>query len=450
MNKEILKIVDRVLAEEVTNRISKVKNQILESENMCSECGTGYMEEGVCNECGYMQEEINELGGMDDGHPRFGNLRLKDMSRKEIERLLRGDDDMDSEEEEFDMDTDDFDVDMDYEEELGETDVEEGNAFTGALAKAKDKGEESFMVNGKKFNVKESQINEKWKGKVKVEKTGEHAGKTIEEIDNEIKDLKEKTKKYQKEGKKVPAKMRETMSELYFAKRAKKDTWKSPVAVKENKFYFTESEIVEIIENIVNEEKKSSKNPDNNLTKSLSASKKENEKNISDVVKKMKDYLKDGSKGTYEMNPKHFPKGNGELAKMDKKAYIASNDVEEYVDNFTAAGLENLDYDDIKPNEDWVTDNVVGSERTGNKPDWANAVETPVNKKRDKIRKDNLLAKIKRKSYGKAPQPVNDTAGENTDKGSKILMNLESTEDKKVLSEISKMKSIIGYQQKTQ
>ena len=164
----------------------------------------------------------------------------------------------------------------------------------------------------------------------------------------------------------------------------------------------------------------------------------------------MKEYLKNQSKGSYEANPKHFPKGNGELGEMSKKAYKASNAVEEYVENFTAAALENLDYDDIKPNEKWVEDNVVGSSKTGNNPEWANAVETDVNEKRNKIRKDNLLAKMKKKAYNKAPQPVNDEAGENTDKTSKIMMKLESVEDKKVINEIEKMKDLIGYKKKTQ
>lgn len=30
---------------------------------------------------------INELGGMDDGHPRFGNVRFSDLSKDEILRM---------------------------------------------------------------------------------------------------------------------------------------------------------------------------------------------------------------------------------------------------------------------------------------------------------------------------------------------------------------------------
>ena len=35
---------------------------------------------------------------------------------------------------------------------------------------------------------------------------------------------------------------------------------------------------------------------------------------------------------------------------MDKKAYVPSDAVEDYIDNFTAAALENLDYD-IEPDQ---------------------------------------------------------------------------------------------------
>jgi hypothetical protein len=151
------------------------------------------------------------------------------------------------------------------------------------------------------------------------------------------------------------------------------------------------------------------------------------------------------------MNPKDFPRGNGEIEKMEKMAYIPSNAVQDYVDNFTAASLENLDYDGISPNEDWVDDLMVGASRTGNNPEWANAVETPANKKRNKIRQDNLLAKIKRKAYNKSAQPVvGDKSGSETDAGSKILMKLESKEETKVVSDIEKMKNLMEYHKKTQ
>jgi len=147
-----------------------------------------------------------------------------------------------------------------------------------------------------------------------------------------------------------------------------------------------------------------------------------------------------------------FPQGNGEIEKMDKAAYVPSEDVRDYVEAFTGAGMENLDYDEIKPNEEWVEKNIVGSSETGNNPEWANAVETPVNKRRNKIRKDNLLAKAKRKAYNKAEQPVvQDKTGEG--KVDKIMNQLESTTSKskdKLNEEFGKMKDLISYNRKTQ
>jgi hypothetical protein len=141
--------------------------------------------------------------------------------------------------------------------------------------------------------------------------------------------------------------------------------------------------------------------------------------------------------------------GNGQIEKMSKKAYVPSDAVQDYTDNLTAAGLENLDYDEIHPNEDWVSKNVEGSSQTGNNPEWANAVETGVNKKRNKIRKDNMLAKIKRKAYNKAPQPiVSDKSGE--DAGSKLMMKLESKKQQQLMEEIQKINNLTSYNKSTQ
>ena len=226
---------------------------------------------------------------------------------------------------------------------------------------------------------------------------------------------------------------------------------------KREKLLFNESQFEEMIENIVLKEEgkfNKGKTPAGyaEYERSIKTSKKNEEGYMKDLTKKMKDYLKDGSKGKYEMSPKNFPKGNGELEKMSKKAYVASGAIEDYIDNFTAAGLENLDYDEIHPDEAWVTDNVVGSSRTGNNPEWANAVETPNNEKRNKIRKDNLLAKIKRKAYNKAPQPVvTDKSGENA--GDKIMTKLESIDEKKkqkINEDYTRIMDLMSYKKNTQ
>lgn len=42
------------------------------------------------------EERLNELGGMDDGHPRFGDINFSDLSRDEIIRMGRGEEGYDS------------------------------------------------------------------------------------------------------------------------------------------------------------------------------------------------------------------------------------------------------------------------------------------------------------------------------------------------------------------
>jgi hypothetical protein len=53
-----------------------------------------------------------------------------------------------------------------------------------------------------------------------------------------------------------------------------------------------------------------------------------------------------------------------------------SDDGKEFLDDFMRPGMENLDYDEIHPNEDWMEGNIEGSSKTGNNPKWANAEET--------------------------------------------------------------------------
>ena len=419
MNREINNIVDRIISEEFDKRISSIKNKIFEDSKMkkqiCSECGSKNMYENECMECGSMYEgsdnghecsecggsmyegDIQELGGMDDGHPRFGKKRFKSpMSIEDIEKLLRGDD-----EDETSFEDDDFPTKPGF---------------------VKKRMKQMSHHSNRRHN--DGELGERLYGnqkRIDKNKNGRIDGEDF--------------------------------------KMLRKEMYELTLEGTNKKFIFSENEIIDIIENIVLEEKKKKKktttkrksDPIKLTRANQEKSKKENDDYIDSVVKKMKDYLKDGSKGSYEMNPRHFPKGNGELAKMSKMAYIPSDAVGEYIDNFTAAALENLDYDEIHPDEKWVDDLTVGSSRTGNNPEWANAVETPTNQRRNKIRKDNLLGKIKRKAYNKSPQPVvNDNSGNKTDKASKIMMKLESQNERKVISDIEKMKDLISYGKKTQ
>lgn len=275
--------------------------------------------------------------------------------------------------------------------DIEEQETEEGNAFSGALADAKKQGKSSFEVGGKKYDVKESDGSKSGKRKIRL----------------------------------------------------------------------TESELIDMIYDIVKEQKIDKgniqvKNPEG-LTKTkdvLSKNKKENEDATEETAKKMSDYLSKGSKGKYEPNAESFPKGNGEIEKMNKKAYSASDAVEEYIENFAYPGLENLSYDEIKPNEEWVSDNLEGSSRTGNNPEWANAVKTDLGKKMNEKRKKNLYQKEKQRSYKRVAQPIDEAGeGEGEKTLDKMFAKLESKEDKtsKLMSEeISKMKNIITYNRKTQ
>ena len=217
----------------------------------------------------------------------------------------------------------------------------------------------------------------------------------------------------------------------------------------------SESELIDLIELIIKEEKLQNIG---GKPKGLAAYEKahkgsgeENQENIKAVTKKMKDYLKDGSKGEYSMEPKKFPKGNGELEKMSTKKYTMSNDGKEFIDDFMRPGMENLDYDEIHPNEEWVSDNIEGSSKTGNNPKWANAEETELGGKINKKRKENKLAKAKRQAYNKSAQPVvKDTTGEDSGKG--VNIKLESTDKQtKILNEeFDKIQRLMGYNRKTQ
>jgi len=295
----------------------------------CEECG-GTMNEGQCNECGYggmmestdmgfdpsekLERVCNEDGEDYDSqacesHKRYAGAEM-------TEALFGGQKKIDKNKNNK-IDAEDFKMLRKSKKHQTDEEMEEGNAFTGALAKAKRRGDDDFEVDGKEYQVKES---------IKL----------------------------------------------------------------------TEDEMIDMIEKIVREEKDNIKKM--SKPKGLAAyetaigkSKKENDDYIKSVTQKMKDYLKNGSKEDYTMEAEHFPESNGQMdKKMAKKTYQASDAVEEYVEAFSSAGQENLMYDEIHPNEDWITDNIEGSSRTGNNPKWANAVETPVNKNRNKIRNKRI------------------------------------------------------------
>lgn len=211
----------------------------------------------------------------------------------------------------------------------------------------------------------------------------------------------------------------------------------------------SESELIDLIESIVKEDMKGTKvNGLSAYEKAHKGSGKENKEYLDSVTKKMKGYLKDGSKGEYTENPKHFPKGNGELEKMDKKAFSMTNDLEDF--NYEIAGLNIPTPDAIEFNEDFMDDLYTGSPKTGNGP-GGNAIESDANERFNKIRKKNTLKKLKDQSYKRVSQPVyNEKSG--NEKGKGLNIKLESTDKQtKVLNEeFTKIQHLMGYSRKTQ
>jgi len=287
---------------------------------------------------------------------------------------------------------------------MEEAETEEGNAFSGALADAKKSGKDSFEVDGKEYQVKES------KGSLKL----------------------------------------------------------------------TEDELIDMIEKIVMEQKVKDKAEKNNITiktaqglkdtdKVVGQNKKINDDHTKEVVKKMKEYMKDmfmGGHG-YEDQPEDFPQSNYDMEKDHKeKKYNPSDAVEEYIDNFAYPGMTNLVYDEIKPDDEMIGKQMKGDAKNGNAVTGKDGKALGNVSKRslkvgEKFKKnfdENLYgAEQMNGSYKRVPQPV-DVAGDKKQSGSlgkaeKILNKLESTEDKKnkiVSEEMNKMKNLIGYNRKTQ
>ena len=414
--------------------------------------------------------------------------------------------------------------------EFNENDMEEGNAFSGALAKAKKDGKSSFEVDGKTYEVKE--------GQVYPEKTDDG-----DFLSNFIKNaLKRNTRLYPKKDKEqtmVPKKDYndfdeykddddddEYSSHMFIGEEGEKDNFIQKATKKMEKkgtsgkfgqwckkegldkdgevtkkcidkamksddskvvkmanfakniggfkgakhesVQMTESEVIELIERLVMEQNKIAADAD--LKKVSKQNKNTNQESLKATKEKLEKWSKDSNVEGYTTEPKHFPKGNGEMKEMDKKAYKPSDAVEEYIDAFAYPGQTNLVYDEIKPNDEWIEANLKGSSKTGNATkdkdgnDLGNVVSSELGEKMYKNFKDNVYgAEQMNASYKRYPQPV-DQAGEGTEDGDlklkkgsqkseKIFKQLESKEDKKtnlMNEQISRMMNIVGYNQKTQ
>ena len=486
----------------IDNLVSKIINETLE---------------GRANS---LVSKINELGGMDDDHRKSGKPNLSKMTDEEIEDLLkkpvRGGMSSDDEEkwneldEESEVcecgggmyegecmecgksymdediyDVDDLDSENDFDYVQGEDDVD----FEEEKSEKEEENSEFCRYQKKMFGPEDERYQEKCLGmEMNMNERLRGNQKKIDKNKNNKIDAEDF--RMLRKGGETDEQWQALAADMAVAAAPSVATWALDKAFGESneskkKFpdlsgdgkvtrkdvlmgrgvklkkslKLSESEMIDLIEKIVLEDKV--KSNIKNLTepkglttykRAFKGSGKENDDYIKSVAKKMKEYLKDGSKGDYETNPKHFPKSNGGLAKMKKMAYEVSKDGEEFLDDYMRPGMENLDYDEIHPNEDWMKDNIEGSSRTGNNPEWINAEKTELGAKLNKKRKENKFAKAKRMAANKSPQPVvTDKPGQESGKGIDIKVeSIESKTDKKLNEEFEKMKSLISYDRKTQ
>ena len=415
-NKNIDKLVSRILNEEIEGKVKELSKKINEGEwtevEMDEELKGGQKKIDVA-------EPKGKITSAD-----FKKLRDAKKHKEQVEEYFHFD-----YENELDYEGDEDDMRKRYNKDMGEAETEEGNAFTGALADAKKGGKDSFEVDGKKFNVKESNIR----------------------LSNQ-------------------------MNLASILKNVKED-------VKSLKL--TENELIDMIEKIVKEQQVKDKSEKNNIGKKepqglkdtnkvLSKNKQENDSYAKDVVKKMKDYMKDmfsGGNG-YEENPDDFPQSNYDMEKEhNEKKYHPSDAVGEYIEAFAYPGMTNLVYDEIKPDDEMITKQIKGDSKNGNAITGKDGKALGnVSKRSEKVGErfkknfdENLYgAEQMNVSYKRQPQPV-DIAGDkkqpgglkkgSTAKAEKIMNQLESIEDKKakiVSEEMNKMKNLISYDRKTQ
>jgi hypothetical protein len=428
---DIDKLVSKILNEEIENKAKQISEQLEEGE--WTEIEVGEQLKG-----GQKKIDVAEPKGKITAAD-FKKLRDKKTNKKEVDEFYFDSEDEedeeydyfdfdgdDSEDEEIEMGRDNFHVTRKPkmmgsfdDEHVGEAETEEGNYFSGRRADAIEDGEKTFKVGNKTYPVKENRMSS-------LKLTEDELIDLIEQIvmEQSVKDIAEKS-------------------------------------------------------NISNKSPEGLKKTD----KVLGLNKKENDDYAKEVVKKMTEYMKDMFSGgnVYEENPEDFPQSNYDMEKEhNEKKYHPSDAVEEYIEAFAYPGMTNLVYDEIKPDDEMISNQLKGSSKNGNAvTDKLKNALGNVSKRSEKVGDrfkknfdENLYgAEQQKASYKRQPQETIEVAGEGKTKGSlkskqqgadkassinkasKILNTLESTEDKKlkvISEEMNKMKNLIGYNRKTQ
>jgi len=327
----------------------------------------------------------------------------------------------------------------------------EGNAFSGALAAAKLKGEKEFEVDGKKYDVDEEECDEcggsymeedkdvfenMLRGKrkhsyVAEEKVCEKCGKEICECGGGYMEEEDMT-----ENKQMCNECGGMMNEEGMCNECGTMMYES----KKKTLRLTESELTKMIAKMVSESV-----PGLDAAKKAHfESGKENKANLAAVEKKIAGILKfDGND-----NPE-FPKAIGKGEKVARKNTSAQED--EIKKNF--AGLENLDYD-IEPDEKFkkrLKMAIEGDTTMGNAPTTEPAKIKPSNgadKGEDSKDKEGNSIPTPETAKGIQKQ-VKDRQ---KDKDSRELYNKQAVpvKSKSINEEVEKMRKMFNYNQKTQ
>ena len=298
---------------------------------------------------------------------------------------------------------------------------EEGNAFSGALAAAKLKGDDEFKVGDKEYDVKEEEDCEECGGSYMEEK--EEGGDDFEEM------LRGRRRKhsYVDNGEETPDEMGECGGGGMY--ESKKKTIR-----------LSETELTKMIAHMVSESIPGL----DAAKKSHTESGKENNANIAAVEKKIAATMKfDGND-----NPE-FPKAIGKGEKVARKNTPDQED--EIKKNF--AGLENLDYD-IEPDQkfkDRLKKAIEGHTTMGNAPTTEKTDVKPSNGAK-------LGEEPKDKDGNVIPTPETAKGIEKQvkdrqkDKDSRELYNKQAVpvKSKSINEEVEKMKKMFKYNEKTQ
>ena len=504
---ERVKGIQKNLSDELSLNMGHEFDYVQEGKETCNECG-GMLEEGECKECGYKgDKEVMESG----------LKKLEKISSKEIEDLL-GDIDSDlkkshskkrkhnddTEEVEFELELDESWYSHDeYERMRNFGSEDELQAYQNKLVSGGD--EENFMDDDLRipddmpsYKTKyrysdDEEITEKLHGKQhKLDKNKN--GRLDKEDFKMLRKQQDEETLYEVEFEKEVEEgetdeSREFAYAAMMAKKKGKDTFEldgETFDVKESKtnesILYTESDLIDLIEKLVVEEKKKFKKSEpkgyREYEKVHKADKKENDNYLKSLAKKMTDYLKpvsdEGSK--YEMKKtKKFPTENGGMKKGIRKKYTPSDAVDDYNDAFSYPGQTNLRFDEIKPNKKNIEKYLKGHRTTGNAQidedgnALGNVVPSNVGDKFFKNFEENLYGQEQAEaSYKRQSQPV-DVAGDDTEEGSlkskrpkggkgksaqsvlnKLSESIEPKKVEKLKEEYNRMQQLMGYNRKTQ